>query len=64
MMEKSNEEYQIPEFKRIIASHTDDELRIVLKKRKLYRIEAADFAIQEAIRRGLIYSEQIGRAHV
>lgn len=58
MMEKSNEEYQIPEFKRIIASHTDDELRIVLKKRKLYRIEAADFAIQEAIRRGLIYSEQ------
>ena len=58
MMEKSNDENQIPEFKQIIAGYTDDELRKVLKKRKLYRKEAADFAIQEAIRRGIIYSEQ------
>jgi len=58
MMEKSNDENQIPEFRQIIAGYTDDELRKVLKKRKLYRKEAADFAIQEAIRRGLIYSEQ------
>ena len=58
MMEKSNDENQIPEFKQIIDNYTDYELRKVLKKRKLYRIEAADFAIQEAIRRGIIYSEQ------
>ena len=58
MMEISNEENQIPEFKQIITGYTDDELRKELKKRKLYRKEAADFAIQEAIRRGIIYSEQ------
>jgi len=58
MMEKSNEENNTPGFKQIIADYTDVELRNVLKKRKLYRKEAADFAIQEAIKRGLIYSEQ------
>jgi hypothetical protein len=58
MTEKSNEESQVPEFKKIIAGYTDDELRKALKKRKLYRKEAADFAVQEAIRRGMIYSEQ------
>jgi len=57
-MEKSNDENQIPEFKKIIAGYSDDELRKVLKKRKLYQKEAAEFAIQEAIRRGIIYSEQ------
>jgi len=30
----------------------------VLKKRKLYQKEAADFAIHEAIRRRMIFSEQ------
>jgi hypothetical protein len=58
MMEKSNDENQVPEFKTIIAGYTDDELRKVLKKRKLYQKEAAGFAIQEAIRRGIIFSEQ------
>ncbi len=58
MMEKSNDENQVPEFKTIIAGYSNDELRKVLKKRKLYQKEAADFAIQEAIRRGIIYSEQ------
>lgn len=58
MMKKSNEENNVPGFKQIIANYTDNELRKVLKKRKLYQKEAADFAIQEAIRRGLIYSEQ------
>lgn len=58
MTEKSNDENQVSEFKKIIAGYSDDELRKVLKKRNLYRIEAADFAIQEAIRRGIIYSEQ------
>lgn len=58
MMEKSNDENPVPEFKKIIAGYSDDEIRKVLKKRKLYQREAADFAIQEAIRRGIIYSEQ------
>jgi len=57
-MEKSNTEIVDAEFKQIIAGYTDDELRKVLIKRKLYQKEAADFAIQEAIKRGLIFSEQ------
>lgn len=58
MMEKSNDENQIPGFREIIAGYTDEELINVLKKRKLYQKEAADFAIREAVRRGIIYSEQ------
>ncbi len=58
MTEKSNDEAKAPEFKQIISAYSDEELRIVLKKRKLYQKDAADFAIQEAIRRGIIYSEQ------
>jgi hypothetical protein len=58
MMEKSNDDIQLPEYKQIISGYTDEEIRKVLKKRKLYQKDAADFAIQEAIRRGLIYSEQ------
>lgn len=58
MIEKSNDEISNREFEGIIAGYNDDELRKVLKKRKLYQKEAADFAIVEAIRRGIIYSEQ------
>lgn len=58
MTEKSNEENQNSEFKQIIANYSDEELRKVLKKRNLYQKEAADFAVGEAIKRGLIYSEQ------
>ncbi len=58
MVEKSNDEIEVPGFKQIIGGYSDEELRKVLKKRKLYRREAADFAIQEAIKRGIIYSEQ------
>ena len=58
MTEKSSEENQIPEFKRIISNYTDEELRKVLKKRKLYQNDAAEFAIEEAIKRGLIFTEQ------
>jgi hypothetical protein len=58
MTEKSSEENQIPEFKRIISNYTDEELRKVLKKRKLYQNDAAEFAIEEAIKRGMIFSEQ------
>ncbi len=58
MTEKSNDENQIPEFKQIISGYSDEELRKVLKKRKLYQKEAAEFAVEEAIKRGLIFSEQ------
>ena len=58
MTEKSNDDTNIPEFEKIIAAHSDSELRNVLRKRKLYQKDAADFAIQEAIRRGIIFSEQ------
>ena len=58
MMEKSNDDMNDPEFKQIIANYSDDEIRRVLKKRKLYQKEAADFATEEAIRRRIIHSEQ------
>jgi hypothetical protein len=58
MTDKSNGDTNTAEFKQIIAAYSDDEIRNVLKKRKLYQKDAADFAIQEAIRRGIIYSEQ------
>lgn len=58
MTEKSNEENLISGFRQIIAGYNDEELRKVLIKRNLYQKEAADFAISEAIKRGLIYSEQ------
>lgn len=58
MTEKSNDDTNIPEFEKIIAAYSDSELRNVLRKRKLYQKDAADFAIQEAIRRGIIFSEQ------
>jgi hypothetical protein len=58
MKEKSNIKNSENDFEKIIGSYSDDELKKVLKKRKLYQKEAADFAIQEAIRREIIYSEQ------
>jgi hypothetical protein len=58
MTDKSNGKTNTAEFKQIIAAYSDEEIRNVLKKRKLYEKNAADFAIQEAIRRGIIYSEQ------
>ncbi len=58
MTDNSNRASQTPDFKQIISGYTNQEIRTVLKKRKLYQKEAADFAVQEAIRRGIIHSEQ------
>lgn len=58
MAEKSSDEISKREFELIIGAYTDDELIKVLKKRNQYQQEAAQFAVQEAIRRKLIYSEQ------
>lgn len=40
-----------------MADHSDEELKLVLKKRKYYTPEAADLAINEAISRGILNSE-------
>jgi hypothetical protein len=58
MTEISNNKNLQNDYEGIIASYSDEELRKVLKKRKHYRKDAAAFAVQEAIRRGIIYSEQ------
>ena len=47
-----------PDYQQIIPQNSDEEIINILKKRKLYQKEAVGIAIQEAIRRGLIHSEQ------
>ena len=47
-----------PGFRSLIPNYSDEEILTILKKRKHYQSEAADLAIQEAIKRGLINSEQ------
>lgn len=46
------------DFEDLITACNNDELLSVLKKRKYYNRQAADFAVSEAISRGLIHSEQ------
>ncbi len=46
-----------PDFREKIANCNDDELKLILRRRKYYQPEASAFAIEEAIRRGLINSE-------
>ncbi len=46
------------DFEETFVSYSDDELIDVLKKRKHYQKEAANKAIEEAIKRGIIHSEQ------
>lgn len=58
MTEKSKEEYEQPDYAKMYAEFPDDEIIGILKKRKHYRKEAAKQAIAEAIKRGLINSEQ------
>ena len=41
-----------------IPQYSDEEVLKILKKRKLYQVEAANLAVKEAIKRGLINSEQ------
>lgn len=47
-----------PGYEKLIPNYSDEELLNVLKRRSYYTKEAADLAIQEAIKRGIIYSEQ------
>ena len=58
MTKKSIANSNQSDFRSLIPDYNNDELINVLKKRKQYQKEAAEVAIQEAIKRGLIYSEQ------
>lgn len=58
MSRKSNEENYQPDFKARYAEFSDAEILNILKKRKHYQPEAVNVAIEEAILRGLIHSEQ------
>lgn len=58
MAEKSIENRNKSDFHEAIPEYSDKELIGILKKRDQYQKEAADLAIQEAIKRGLIHSEQ------
>jgi hypothetical protein len=53
---KSSEES--PDFRKRIAACSNEELKEILRKRMHYIPEAAQFAIGEAIKRGIISSEQ------
>ncbi len=53
-----NQESSQPKFYTSIPNSSDEELLLILKKRKQYQPEAAQVAINEAIKRGLIHSEQ------
>ncbi len=57
-MSDTEKEKQQPKFYTSISNSSDEELELILKKRKQYQPEAAQVAIQEAIKRGLIHSEQ------
>ncbi len=58
MAGKSKENSSDIDFKKMFESSSDLEIKEVLKKRKHYQEEAANAAINEAINRGLIHSEQ------
>jgi hypothetical protein len=58
MTEKSIVNSNKPDFQQTIPNYSDEEILKILKKRKQYQPEAAEQAIKEAIKRGLIHSEQ------
>lgn len=53
---KSSE--NLPDYRELIPKYSDEELKGVLKRRGHYIPEAAEIAIDEAIKRGLIHSKQ------
>lgn len=58
MSNKSKFETNNTDFRSIIPDYNDEQIISILKKRKLYQKAAAELAIQEAIKRGIISSEQ------
>jgi len=58
MDKKSKADSNTKDFKDLIPEYNDQEILSILKKRKQYQSEASELAIKEAIKRGLINSEQ------
>jgi hypothetical protein len=58
MQEKSKTEIINSDFKEIINKHSDEQILEILKKRDYYQPEAVKIAVNEAIERKLIHSEQ------
>jgi len=58
MNEKPKQEENNSHLKELINKQTDDEILDILKKRKYYQSEAVDIAVEEALERKLIHSEQ------
>lgn len=58
MNEQSKQEQNNYHLKELINKQTDEEILEILKKRDYYQPEAVDIALQEAIERKLIHSEQ------
>ena len=58
MLEKSKKNANKSDFKDLIPGYSDDEIIKILKMRNHYQPEAAAFALEEAIKRGIIDSEQ------
>ncbi|NOR74024.1 MAG: hypothetical protein GQ525_02580 [Draconibacterium sp.] len=58
MANKSIASTKKSDFRSTIPNYSDEEILVILKKRKQYQPEAAELAINEAIKRGLINSEQ------
>jgi hypothetical protein len=58
MQDKSKPEVINSDFKEIINKHSDEQILEILKKRDYYQSEAVKIALDEAIERKLIHSEQ------
>lgn len=58
MREKSTHKESKPDYKTLIPEYDDNQILEILKKRNYYQPEAADLAVKEAKKRGLIHSEQ------
>ncbi len=58
MAKKSKHNTEKPDFRVLIPGYSDDKILEILKKRKHYQPEAAQLAVEEAIKRGIIHSEQ------
>jgi len=59
MTENKSEDFPLTDkFGNIYTDYSDNDLVSILKKRDMYQAEAATSAIREAIRRGIIHSDQ------
>jgi hypothetical protein len=58
MAEKSKRKMEKPDFRILFPGYSDEKIMEILKKRKFYQPEAAQLAVEEAIKRGIIHSEQ------